>query len=74
MRLIRTVVREVFGLFVDDVSFASLIIIWMGLVKILSSRTASANRWYGIILFLGLALILIESAVRFSRKHNARHG
>jgi hypothetical protein len=68
MGLIRTVVREVLGLFVDDVSFALIIIFWIGLAKIFLSRTAFANRWHGMILFLGLALILIESSLRFSRK------
>jgi hypothetical protein len=73
MGLIRTVVREVLGLFVDDVSFALIIIFWIGLVKIFLSLTAFASRWQGILLFLGLALILIESSVRFSRKRYARH-
>jgi hypothetical protein len=67
MRWLRSIAREVFGLFVDDGSFAIAILVWAALVVGLA-RIAAAAYWTGPALFAGLALILIESAMRFARK------
>ncbi len=69
MNWVRSVVREVIGLFVDDGSFAVLIVLWIALVwgarHYLQGRMTS-----GTILFLGLALVLIESVIRFSKRRS----
>lgn len=71
MSAIRNILGEVFGLFVDDSSFAVLLLLWIGLVWLLWQR------WQlpvpgGVVLFLGLAAILVESVLRFSRQAVAR--
>ena len=68
MNWLRSVVREVFGLFVDDGSFAAAILVWLLLAVFVLPRLAPAAHWTGPVLFAGLAVILIESALRFSRR------
>jgi hypothetical protein len=70
MNWMRTIFREVFGLFVDDGSFAVLILAWLGLTVFLLPHLAWAPRWRGFILFAGLAAILMASAIRYARKQN----
>lgn len=64
MRWIGTVAREAFGLFVDDGSFAVAILAWLAVVGLVLSRIEFGAGWAGLILFAGLALILVESATR----------
>jgi hypothetical protein len=73
MGFLKAILREGFGLFVDDGSFALAIVAWIGLMKTLLPRIAFVNRWQGIILFAGLALILVESATRFSGRRGMRN-
>lgn len=69
MNRLRTIAREILGLFVDDSSFASAIIAWLLLAWLIATRWPGLGRWSGILLFAGLALILIESAARSARRH-----
>lgn len=68
MNALRTIAREVFGLFVDDGSFAFLILVWLGLTGWLLPHLGWLPRWQGVVLFAGLAVILMESAVRYTRR------
>ena len=68
MRWIKSIAREIYGLFVDDGSFAIAILVWLGLAVAVVPHVAPGARWAGPALFAGLALILIESTVRFARK------
>ena len=68
MRWIRAVADEVFGLFVDDGSFAVTIIVWLLLVWLAVSRLGVGSGWAAAGLFLGLAAILVESVVRRARR------
>ncbi|MGN6097320.1 MAG: hypothetical protein ACTHP8_13900 [Bosea sp. (in: a-proteobacteria)] len=68
MRWIRTVVRELFGLFVDDGSFAVAIIVWIGALRLLSLSVLRDTAWSGTLLFAGLGLILLASTIRRSHK------
>jgi hypothetical protein len=67
MRWIKSVVREVFGLFVDDGSFAIAILAWLVVVVVALPRAGAAARWAGPALFAGLAAVLVESVLRSSR-------
>jgi hypothetical protein len=67
MKVLKTIFQEMVGLFVDDGSFAFAIVVWIAFVKVVLSRVAFMARWHGIIMFLGLALILAESVLRFAR-------
>jgi hypothetical protein len=69
MRWIKSIVRELYGLFVDDGSFAGAIAAWLILCVVVMSRVAAGARWAGPVLFAGLALILIQSVLRFARRH-----
>ncbi len=73
MPWIRNILREIFGLFVDDGSFALAVLLWIGLVWLVWSGLHLAVPG-GIILFLGLAAILVESVIRFSKRSAATSG
>ena len=68
MAWIRTVLREVFGLFADDANFAITILAWLLVVWLALPRFGLESAWRGIILFAGLALILVENATRRARQ------
>ncbi len=68
MRWLKSIAREVFGLFVDDGSFALAILIWLALVVVVLPSVAVGAHWAGPVFFAGLALILIESVLRFARR------
>ena len=67
MSWLKTILQEIFGLFVDDGRFAITILIWMGLFWWLSPHLPITSAWRAIILFVGLVVILIESAWRQAR-------
>jgi hypothetical protein len=64
MRWLQTILGEILGLFVDDISFALAIIIWLGIIRLGLPRFNLPAVWNGVILFAGLATILAESALR----------
>ena len=66
MQTIKKIFIELVGLFVEDGRFAIVILIWLGIVWILAHRMAIRTDAGGLILFSGLALILIENTVRTS--------
>jgi hypothetical protein len=68
MKWINHILREVFGLFVDDGSFALAILLWLGAVRWIVPHLNLPNGLQGILLFAGLAVILGESAARFPRQ------
>jgi len=68
MKWLRSIFREVLGLFVDDAAFALAILIWLGLVQILTPHLVIFSRWTGVVLFSGLALILAESTIRYAER------
>jgi hypothetical protein len=68
MGWMRSVAREVWGLFVDDGSFAVAILVWLAVVSLGTRTVASGAKWGGVALFAGLALVLIESVLRYARK------
>lgn len=68
MRWLKIIATEIFGLFVDDGAFALAIVVWLPAVWLALPYIGVRPAWRGIILFMGLALILIESAVRRSRR------
>ena len=67
MQWFRTIFHEIFGLFVEDGSFAIAIIVWLGIVWLLLPRLAVFSRGNGLILFAGLACVLVESTLRYAR-------
>jgi hypothetical protein len=68
MKWLKNIFREIFGLFVDDGSFALAILLWLAVMRWATSRLHIPSGITGVILFAGLALILAESATRYSRR------
>lgn len=68
MNWIKNILREIFGLFVDDGAFALSILIWLSFIRWTMSHLRLSPATSAIILFSGLALILVESATRYARR------
>jgi hypothetical protein len=60
------ILKELWGLFVDDRSYALAILVWIGIAA-LGARHIAESRWAGPALFAGLGLILVESVIRSKR-------
>jgi hypothetical protein len=67
MKWLQNILREIFSLFVDDGSFALAILLWLVVVRWALPHLNVPSGITGVILFSGLALILAESAIRYSR-------
>ena len=68
MSWLKAVILEIYGLFVDDGSFALAIVAWLAIASFVLPRVdipASAN---ALILFAGLLLIMLESVLRRAGK------
>jgi hypothetical protein len=72
MQWLRTTFRELFGLFVEDGSFAIAILVWLGVVWLLMPRLGVFAQWGGPILFAGLGCILVENTLRCARRSSRR--
>ena len=68
MSWLKTIWSELIGLFVDDGSFAAAILLWLATCWLLLPRLPMPLAISPMILFFGMALILVESALRSSRK------
>jgi hypothetical protein len=68
MQWIKTIAAELFGLFVDDGSFAIAIIVWLGTIWLLSRHLSRGTGWSGVALFAGLGVILFWSMTRRARQ------
>ncbi len=68
MAWIKTIASEFIGLFVDDGSLAIAVLAWLAVVWLLLPRLPLPPALLPIILFAGLGLILVESALRGARR------
>jgi hypothetical protein len=68
MPWLRSILDEVYGLFVDDGSFAVAIVVWLGLAWLILPRIDTPPAARAPILFVGLVVILLESALRRARR------
>ncbi len=68
MAWVKTIWSEFIGLFVDDGSFAIAILLWLGACWAVLPRLPLPAALPPLILFVGMAVILAESALRRSRK------
>lgn len=66
MRWLGTVLRELFGLIVDDVGFAVAIVACVGAAWLLHAYGQAGTTLTAIVLFGGLGLILVENVLRRS--------
>ncbi len=68
MNLVRAIVAEVLGLFIDDGSLALLSLALVAAVTGLIKLVGIPPIWGGILLLLGCLAILAESALRAIRR------
>ena len=68
MSWLRTILREIYGLFVDDGILAVSILLWLAVMKLAAPRLAGLAKGSGLVLFGGLLFILAESALRYARR------
>jgi hypothetical protein len=68
MSSLKAIIAEIAGLFVDDGSLALSIVIWVGIVSLALPRLEIVRPWSGVILFVGLSVILVGSALRGTRR------
>ena len=68
MNALKAMLREMFGLFVDDGSLAIAVLVWLALLWLLLPQLPVPAVWHGVILFAGLLAILLESALRRARQ------
>jgi hypothetical protein len=65
---LKAMLREIFGLFVDDGSLAIAVLVWLALLRLLLPQLPVPAVWRGVILVAGLLGILLESALRRARQ------
>jgi hypothetical protein len=63
----KRILDESIGLFVDDGAFALAIVICVAIVGALALWASALRPYCGLLLFVGLAAILAESALRRAR-------
>lgn len=68
MGWVRAVWPEFIGLFVDDGSLAVAVLAWLALGWAVLPRLGLPAGWPPVVLFAGLALILVESTARRARR------
>ena len=66
MNALRAVGRELWGLFVGDLSHTAAILVWFAVLAVLAHAIRNAA-WLGPVWFIGLAVILIENVGRAAR-------
>ncbi len=67
MNALRTIIQELIGLFIDDGLFAAAVVVWAALVGFVAPVAGIPAMWRAALLFVGLAVILVESVVRRAR-------
>ena len=71
MKVLSTVLKELLGLFVDDGSLALAILALVGALAALQYSRALSPAVGGGMLFLGLAILLVENVWRSVRRFDA---
>lgn len=67
MNALRAVGRELWGLFVGDLSHTAAMLAWVAVLAVLAQTLRNAA-WLGPVWFIGLAVILIENVGRAARR------
>lgn len=68
MKTITAAIRELWGLFVEDVSFTIGILVCIALAIFVFPRVVAVGRLRGPLLFGALVLMLLENVRRSSRR------
>jgi hypothetical protein len=68
MTRLRSILRELIGLFVDDGSLAIAILAWVGVVALALPAFGLPEVWRASLLFVGCIAILVENVARSARR------
>ena len=68
MTVVLTALREVWGLFVEDLSFTIALLICFGIATLVFPRVALPPAWKGATLFILLAVALVENVRRTAQR------
>ena len=68
MNVITTALKEVYGLFVEDGSYAVGILIWLFLSALVLPHIPALGQWRGPLVFTGMLALLAENVLRTARK------
>ena len=66
MSFLASVVKEIFGLFVDDGSLAIAILAAIAVLALIASLAPAS--WLGVLFFAALSALLVENTLRRARK------
>lgn len=67
MNILGTAVKELWGLFVEDGSYAVAIVVWLLLCAFVLPHLGAAS-WRAPLLLIGLLFILLENVARSARQ------
>ncbi len=68
MNALVTAVKEIWGLFVEDASFTVGILVCIVIAIYVLPSVGLAPYWRGPLLFIALAIVLIENVARSARR------
>ena len=68
MRMLHGLIKQVFGLFVDDGSLAIALLVVVAVAGGVASRFENSSMAVGAILFAGSLGVLVENVLRTARK------
>ncbi len=68
MKMLSTIGRELFGLFVDDGSLAQAIVVLLAVTALLAREESIDIGYAAVLLVAGSIIVLIENVVRSARK------
>jgi hypothetical protein len=73
MNALITACKEIWGLFVEDGSYAAGIAIWLLLAIFVFPHLPQLGRYRSLLLVAGLLVLLLENIIRTARKSKARN-
>jgi hypothetical protein len=68
MKMLSTIGRELFGLFVDDGSLAQAIVFLLAVIALLAREEFIDISYAAVLLVAGSIIVLVENVVRSARK------
>ena len=68
MKMLSTIGRELFGLFVDDGSLAQAIVVLLAVIALLAREESIDIGYAAVLLVAGSIIVLVENVVRSARK------
>ena len=68
MNVILAALKEVYGLFVEDGSYAASILVWLLVVGLVFPYLPSLGYWRAPLLFGGALCLLVENVLRTARR------